>query len=86
MTKAHQAATPYSASNPRMARMTLHNKVDELWTVNIRAFTPGEAAECSEVMFVESNSRFIFGIDHEDGLPRASKRSRLSENSFSSTS
>lgn len=75
MKKSTRAALIYTASVPRFAGKFPDSSSDELWIADIKAFVPGgECRICREVMFVESNgAAFIFGIEHEDGLPRGVK-------------
>lgn len=80
MNHAHQAATAYAASTPRLAGKFPDNDLEELWTADIKACVPGGACQVfRDVMFVEAQgAAYIFGIENEDGRPRG-VRAELAE-------
>jgi len=50
MERAHQAATAYAASSPRLAGKFPDNDQEELWIVDIKARVPGGACRVFSVV------------------------------------
>jgi len=71
MNHAHQAATAYAASTPRLAGKFPDNDLEELWTADIKACVPGGTCQVfRDVMFVEAQgAAYIFGIENEGKRP-----------------
>jgi hypothetical protein len=77
-------AIAYAASTPRLAVKFPDSNSDELWIADIKACNPeGKCQVFRDVMFVESQgATYIFGIEHEDGLPRGVRNELAEQQQF----